>query len=427
LAWEHEADCNTLFRRWILDQKFADESTLKEIDDEAVLQARKYQKDAFAAYMNSIDSDKKGFLRIAKNLYDSTNEPGLLEPILEELSSKAELDNRNIQRAKLAIGPATKEVSEYPILSKLALPDERCSITNQETAKYFSTSSIPIIRLNNVKPWEYWSKLPLTYPLPKKGELTSPNILRLVSKVMKYLTLYPNIISFIIDTSVSRDAGVLKTLFNLAFLVGCSGSSAKKLDLSSSKNYGQIDNYLSQNKTVGIVGCQHVHIITKLPDGSYSFFDPTGGEGSYCDLSTKLKQFVGTDKTITYSTCRLQDTRNTCALWGLLKVLLPDKTPKDIEIMIQGVKRRTIDADPRIKSEVGVDINDRDPKEKLTSELLPNDLILISIMEDFVTGSTRELDKLPPEIKEKVRTAFGGKTRKRSKGIRKSRKHYRRI
>jgi hypothetical protein len=67
---------------------------------------------------------------------------------------------------------------------------------------------------------------------------------------MKYLTLYPNIISFIIDTSVSRDAGVLKTLFNLAFLVGCSGSSAKKLDLSSAKNYGQIDNYLSQNKII---------------------------------------------------------------------------------------------------------------------------------------------------------------------------------
>lgn len=121
LAWEHEADCNILFRQWILEQKFADEVTLKEIDDAAVLQARKYQKDAFAAYMASIDSDKKAFLRIAKNLYDSTNEPGLLEPILDELnqltypifSDLVRAGRKTLRAFRFYQGPAVKLLRKW--------------------------------------------------------------------------------------------------------------------------------------------------------------------------------------------------------------------------------------------------------------------------------------------------------------------------
>ena len=86
LQFEQDADCNLGFRKWILESGISDEPTLAEIDAEAIKEARSFQKEAFAAYMASIEIDKKGFLRIAKNLYDSTNEPGLIEPILEELN-----------------------------------------------------------------------------------------------------------------------------------------------------------------------------------------------------------------------------------------------------------------------------------------------------------------------------------------------------
>lgn len=86
LAWELEADCNLLFRKWILEQGFATDEQLLKIDQEAVLLARNYQKEAFASYMASIDVDKKGFLRIAKSLLESTNQPELIQPIIDELS-----------------------------------------------------------------------------------------------------------------------------------------------------------------------------------------------------------------------------------------------------------------------------------------------------------------------------------------------------
>lgn len=86
LAFEHDFDCNERFKLWIISQGFASSDELNQIDKDAVLMARKYQKDAFAAYMASIDVDKKGFLRIAKTLLESTNEPQLIQPIIEELS-----------------------------------------------------------------------------------------------------------------------------------------------------------------------------------------------------------------------------------------------------------------------------------------------------------------------------------------------------
>ncbi len=86
LEWEVEFDCNVLFKRWILEKGFATEEELQKIDKDAVLQARNYQKEAFASYMASIDVDKKGFLRIAKSLLESTNQPELIQPIIDELS-----------------------------------------------------------------------------------------------------------------------------------------------------------------------------------------------------------------------------------------------------------------------------------------------------------------------------------------------------
>lgn len=86
LAWEIEMDCNLHFRNWILSKGFATEEQLQKIDKEAVQKARNYQKEAFAAYMASIEVDKKGFLRIAKSLLESTNQPELIQPIIDELS-----------------------------------------------------------------------------------------------------------------------------------------------------------------------------------------------------------------------------------------------------------------------------------------------------------------------------------------------------
>ena len=131
LNWEQEADCNVLFRHWILDQGFATDETLNSIDEEGKVLARKYQKDAFNAYMTSIDFDRKGFLRIAQNLIDSTNEPTILQPIIDELkqlpypifSDLVRAGRKTLRAFRFYQGPAVKLLRKW--LAELELKNRR--------------------------------------------------------------------------------------------------------------------------------------------------------------------------------------------------------------------------------------------------------------------------------------------------------------
>lgn len=86
LEWEQSMDCNRKFREWILAQGYAQEAALDAIEAQAKLEAKGFQKNAFSAYMASIEVEKQGFLRIAKTLLESTNDAQLLQPIIQELS-----------------------------------------------------------------------------------------------------------------------------------------------------------------------------------------------------------------------------------------------------------------------------------------------------------------------------------------------------
>lgn len=121
LAWEQEADCNLLFKTWIVEQGFATEDVLSSIDEEAKLQARKYQKEAFTAYMASVDFDRLGFLRIAQNLIESTNEPGILQPIIDDLkqlpypifSDLVRAGRKTLRAFRFYQGPAVKLLRKW--------------------------------------------------------------------------------------------------------------------------------------------------------------------------------------------------------------------------------------------------------------------------------------------------------------------------
>lgn len=153
LAWEHDVDCNVLFRQWVLDQGFANEEALREIEEAAVLEARKYQKEAFAAYMASIEPDKKAFLRVAQNLMESTNEGNLLSPILEELkqlpypifSDLVRAGRKTLRAFRVYQGPAVKLLRKW--LSELEERNRRRFSSHQ-----ISQSQHSPLLVNPVKP-----------------------------------------------------------------------------------------------------------------------------------------------------------------------------------------------------------------------------------------------------------------------------------
>lgn len=85
LQFEIDFDCNIHFRKWILDNEFATEEELLAIDQEAVKIARKSQKDAWQAYMDSIKPEKEDALSLLNQAAAESTNGTAIKQIVEEL------------------------------------------------------------------------------------------------------------------------------------------------------------------------------------------------------------------------------------------------------------------------------------------------------------------------------------------------------
>lgn len=85
LQFEIDFDCNIHFRKWILDNEFATEEELLAIDQEAVKIARKSQKDAWQAYMDSIKPEKDDALSLLNQAAAESTNGTAIKQIVEEL------------------------------------------------------------------------------------------------------------------------------------------------------------------------------------------------------------------------------------------------------------------------------------------------------------------------------------------------------
>ncbi|MFY7828299.1 MAG: alpha-ketoacid dehydrogenase subunit alpha/beta [Flectobacillus sp.] len=85
LQFEIDFDCNIHFRKWILDNEFAKEEELLAIDQEAVKIARKSQKDAWQAYMDSIKPEKDDALSLLNQAAAESTNGTAIKQIVEEL------------------------------------------------------------------------------------------------------------------------------------------------------------------------------------------------------------------------------------------------------------------------------------------------------------------------------------------------------
>lgn len=85
LQFEIDFDCNTHFRKWILDNEFATEEELVIIDQEATKIARKAQKDAWQAYMDSIKPEKEDALSLMNQAAAESKNGATIKQIVEEL------------------------------------------------------------------------------------------------------------------------------------------------------------------------------------------------------------------------------------------------------------------------------------------------------------------------------------------------------
>lgn len=85
LEWEKEFDCNLKMRQWILENQYATEQELNDIENEAKKQVNEGKKRAWEAYQTPIKDERKTLISIAE---DIVNQVYKNKDAIEEIKSK---------------------------------------------------------------------------------------------------------------------------------------------------------------------------------------------------------------------------------------------------------------------------------------------------------------------------------------------------
>ena len=114
LIWEKEQDCNVKFRSWILENDFADEESLLQIEKDIKRDVRNAKKEAWSEFLTPHLAYKKDLVKVFRLVAENTNNKAAItsilndliaieEPIKKDLAAKARLALRGL------IGEQTKE------------------------------------------------------------------------------------------------------------------------------------------------------------------------------------------------------------------------------------------------------------------------------------------------------------------------------
>ena len=153
LEWEHEFDCNRIMRKWILEEGFAEEEELIQMEEAASKEVRDARRKAREAYESPILKEKLKLKSFTPLLVKETHNDPKLQLILSRLEQVDELGYKNIISAGrqikilLAKYPQAKDEGFkqwHTALSK--------SISNKISSHLYTVSKKDLIRFKSVPP-----------------------------------------------------------------------------------------------------------------------------------------------------------------------------------------------------------------------------------------------------------------------------------
>lgn len=86
LEWEKQYDCNLKFREWILENDFATQEELEEMEKQIKKQVREGKKAAWDSYANPQKEAQKGLLQVLQSVAQKSNNKSAIENYRKELA-----------------------------------------------------------------------------------------------------------------------------------------------------------------------------------------------------------------------------------------------------------------------------------------------------------------------------------------------------
>jgi pyruvate/2-oxoglutarate/acetoin dehydrogenase E1 component/TPP-dependent pyruvate/acetoin dehydrogenase alpha subunit len=152
LQFEHDMDCNLVFKHYIIEQGLATPQQLEAIDADAHEQARNYQKQAWANYQNSIKPEYNGALELLRQAVLLFNNNTQLVSIRDELAKNLTPIHKD---SVVALKEALRLLGtiEHPIVEAIKNWVKRSSTLNEDRySSYLYSKSVfsPLLEKGNV-------------------------------------------------------------------------------------------------------------------------------------------------------------------------------------------------------------------------------------------------------------------------------------
>ncbi|QLE02818.1 transketolase [Galbibacter sp. BG1] len=113
LKWEKEFDCNLKFREWIIQNDFATDEELNQLEKKIKKEVRDGKKEAWSEFLAPIKTEKKKVVALLNELANSSANKSFINRLKNDLISVDEPVKRNvISTARKALRYVTKENSQ---------------------------------------------------------------------------------------------------------------------------------------------------------------------------------------------------------------------------------------------------------------------------------------------------------------------------
>ncbi|WP_438961310.1 alpha-ketoacid dehydrogenase subunit alpha/beta [Nonlabens sp.] len=90
LEWERNYDCNVQFRKWLIDNNFATDEELSELEKEIKKEVRDGKKAAWSAFINPIVQERDAVLPLLDAVAAQSNDGVFIKPLIDNLRSTKE-------------------------------------------------------------------------------------------------------------------------------------------------------------------------------------------------------------------------------------------------------------------------------------------------------------------------------------------------
>ncbi|MEN8817602.1 MAG: thiamine pyrophosphate-dependent enzyme [Nonlabens sp.] len=99
LEWEREYDCNVQFRKWLIENEFATEEELSELEKSIKKEVREGKKAAWNAYLNPILAERDEAVELINEVANISENGVFIQPLASKLKDEKELFRRDFLEA----------------------------------------------------------------------------------------------------------------------------------------------------------------------------------------------------------------------------------------------------------------------------------------------------------------------------------------